>query len=94
MTISNLIYWCFYWCSFSAPVLSLGLLAREPATRSHPPSEVSLVGRWKTFDDATGKAQSIVNTAKTRTQFPAQSSAYSTRIPDIPFRDARAAQVN
>jgi uncharacterized protein (DUF2147 family) len=62
MTISNfIIYWCFYWCSFSAPILSIGLLAGEPATRSRLPSHVSLAGRWQTFNDATGKAQSIVN---------------------------------
>ena len=62
MTISNLIiYWCFYWCSFSVTVLSFGLLADEPATRTQLPSQVSVIGRWKTFDDSNGKAKSIVN---------------------------------
>jgi uncharacterized protein (DUF2147 family) len=62
MTISNLIiYWCFYWSSFSAPILSVGVLAGEPATSPQPPSQVSPVGRWKTFDDATRRAKSIVN---------------------------------
>jgi uncharacterized protein (DUF2147 family) len=61
MTISTLIYWCFYWCSFSAPLLSVGLLAGEPATRTQLSSHLSPVGRWKTIDDATGNAKSIMN---------------------------------
>ena|SRR5262249_37907345 len=61
MTISNLIYWCLYWCSFSAPILSAVVLAGEPATRTQRSSQLSPVGSWRTFDDATGKAKSIVN---------------------------------
>lgn len=37
------------------PILSLGLAAMPM-----PPAETSPVGKWKTFDDKTGRAKSIV----------------------------------
>jgi uncharacterized protein (DUF2147 family) len=52
------VFVCLYVWMLLSPVRPLGQHP-EPATPT--PSQTSPVGRWKTFDEATGKATSVVS---------------------------------